>query len=108
MGRAPDLRTSTLPESFGPSCIFTGNGGIGVQFHRYGPQGLANLATMQGKAVVDLDVGGRRAFVSDYSAASKQLTVWLGDDTDPALVVYAASVDGAVTVARSVLASVGG
>jgi hypothetical protein len=108
MGAEPDPRTGTLPESFGPSCIFTGNGGIGVQFHRYGPQGLANLAAMQGKVAVDLAVAGRQAVVSEYSAASQQLTVWLGDDTDPALVVYAATRDDAVTVAEAVLARMSG
>jgi hypothetical protein len=108
MGAEPDPRTGTLPESFGPSCIFTGNGGIGVQFHRYGPRGLENLATMQGKVAVDLAVAGRQAVVSEYSAASQQLTVWLESDTDPALVVYAATRDDAVTVAEAVLARMSG
>ncbi len=108
MGTEPDSRTGTLPESFGPSCIFTGNGGIGVQFHRYGPQGLANLATMQGKVAGDLAIAGRKAVVSEYSSASQQLTVWLGDDTDPALVVYATTLDGAVSVAEAVLARMSG
>ena len=108
MGVEPDSRTGTLPEVFGPSCIFVGNGGIGVQFHRYGPQSLANLATMQGKVVVDLAVAGRQAVVSEYSSASRQLTVWLGEDADPALVIYAPTLDGAVTVADAVLARMSG
>jgi hypothetical protein len=106
MGMQPAAQTGALPSTYGPSCIFTGNVGIGIQFHRSGPRALANTAITSAKTPVHVDVAGQKGFVSDFSSASKQLVVWLGDDSDPALVVYAPTSDGALAVAQAVLAQI--
>jgi hypothetical protein len=108
MGAPPASTTGALPGDVGPSCLFTGTGDIGVQFNRKGPVALISASEALGNQVDDIEVAGRRGAIEQFSPASKRLTVWLGSDTDPALVIYSATTDGAESVAESVLERITG
>jgi hypothetical protein len=108
MGMNSEWRLSLLTEIYGPSCIFDGSQYLAVQFHAGGPRYLTNVAAMRDQAIENLVVSGRQALVIDYSSYSKQLVVSLGTDVDPALVVYATTLESATTVAEAVLTQIVG